>query len=1081
MARPTPPRIRGIDHKTELPQGGQDRDVRPFGQRIAAGLRKKANLTAILSCMALFCFILPGYAFYVFITALFLAFYGLTRLEVVPLKIPVQAQILDANELHPKDNTPVLGAGIFFMGADIVNGKEIWLTNDDCRQHFLILGTTGAGKALRASAPVLTPGGWRPISELQPGDVVITPSGDTAEVEGVYPQGAKPIAQVGFEDGRTASPSTDHLWTVWVNGAHHTTTLDTTAIAGLIESGHTLEIPLSCVLRDEQAFLARQNLLRLVETAPQTDTSADIVVLNVPLDQSERVLDDIRALGGMTLDTRDGEQATRYVIPRWVLSPSPNHRPRRLKVTHVDLKAGHDEAVCIRIDHPDHLFVTEDYIATHNTEILLSFAANALSWGSGFLFVDGKGDISLFAKVWVMCRRWGREDDILVLNFMTGNKASHGPSGRLNSNTLNPFATGAADNLVQLVVSLMSSSGGGNGDMWKGRATTMFTGLMYALVWMRDNGLMQMGVSEIRDFLQLRQIMNLAKEENYPDMPVSIRKAVKAYLSSLAGYKEEAGEKQAASVGEQHGYLEMQFTQIFSSLVDVYSHVFNVQYGEIDMFDLVLNRRILVVMLPALEKEQSELANLGKIVVASLKGMMGAVLGHELEGNWDDIVENRPTSSPSPFMCIFDECGYYTVTGMALMAAQARSLGFSLVFASQDLNAMKRLEEKEADSIIANCNTKALMRTEDKATGQLAVDAGGKDMRIQNQGYQRQQGEFGSGWQENDGVNYQHSERIDFLDLKGQNAGYLHLIYKDKVIRARSFYADAPSSLDKSKVKLRPNHFITVARPSLGELDSARRAPEIAARFIDEDFPAFMREQAELMCEESATSGSSINLVANILTRAAQVDRPPVERSCIALAEIIVNASASAEEFTHSVRTARTRRAAPDPFANPFADPLLAEDPDERPFSTSRPKSSKDIDDEFEGVPFKSEHVSKPRLDDDVEHKVSVDDIDVDILGDDILSDDVLGAFEALNFDEQDAAVSTQTVNDKLDAAMNPEGTTPANRSVVDVTAASMQTKVDTKQNDAGDGGDGGDGKSEEEALYENFLELIIQENQDDG
>jgi type IV secretory pathway VirB4 component len=25
-------------------------------------------------------------------------------------------------------------------------GKQVWLTNDDCRQHFLVVGTTGAGK-----------------------------------------------------------------------------------------------------------------------------------------------------------------------------------------------------------------------------------------------------------------------------------------------------------------------------------------------------------------------------------------------------------------------------------------------------------------------------------------------------------------------------------------------------------------------------------------------------------------------------------------------------------------------------------------------------------------------------------------------------------------------------------------------------------------------------------------------------------------------------------------------------------------------------------------------------------------------
>src|SRR3546814_15580491 len=116
------------------------------------------------------------------------------------------------------------------------------------------------------------------------------------------------------------------------------------------------------------------------------------------------------------------------------------------------------------------------------------------------------------------------------------------------------------------------------------------------------------------------------------------------------------------------------------------------------MHDAVLGRRILVIMLPALEKSGDEIANLGKIVVATLKGMMGSTLGSQIEGDWEEIVEKRPTNSPSPFICILDEVGYYTVEGMALMAAQARSLGISMVYASQDIPAMMRLNDKQAKS-----------------------------------------------------------------------------------------------------------------------------------------------------------------------------------------------------------------------------------------------------------------------------------------------------------------------------------------------------------------------------------------------
>src|SRR3546814_5529431 len=83
-----------------------------------------------------------------------------------------------------------------------------------------------------------------------------------------------------------------------------------------------------------------------------------------------------------------------------------------------------------------------------------------MSWGSGFLFCDGKGDVQLFAKIYAMARRFGREDDLLVLNFMTGNQDLGAGNGKVRSNTLNPFATGSSDNLTQMVVGLMDDAGG---------------------------------------------------------------------------------------------------------------------------------------------------------------------------------------------------------------------------------------------------------------------------------------------------------------------------------------------------------------------------------------------------------------------------------------------------------------------------------------------------------------------------------------------------------------------------------------------------------------------------------------------
>jgi len=70
------------------------------------------------------------------------------------------------------------------------------------------------GRAQPADTPVLTPGGFRPIGELEIGDLVIGSSGEPVLVIGVYPQGEKDIYRVTAQDGASTLCSGDHLWTV---------------------------------------------------------------------------------------------------------------------------------------------------------------------------------------------------------------------------------------------------------------------------------------------------------------------------------------------------------------------------------------------------------------------------------------------------------------------------------------------------------------------------------------------------------------------------------------------------------------------------------------------------------------------------------------------------------------------------------------------------------------------------------------------------------------------------------------------------------------------------------------------------
>jgi intracellular multiplication protein IcmO len=541
---------------------------------------------------------------------------------------------------------------------------------------------------------------------------------------------------------------------------------------------------------------------------------------------------------------------------------------------------------------------------TGKTEALLGFASNAVSWGSGFLFIDGKGDVSTFASIYSLARRFGREDDLLVLNYMTGNQDVGSGGGKLRSNTMNPFSHGASDTLTNMVVSLMDEVGG-DGAMWKGRATAMFTGVMRALTWLRDENRIDLNVAEIRDHLNLKRIIDLSDPNKYPDLPPHIRHNVRSYLTSLPGYQEEKVYKQGQTTLDQHGYLEMQFTRVLGSLADVYGYIFQTPFGEIDMSDVVLNRRMVLIMLPALEKASDEIANLGKIVVATLRGMMGSTLGSEIEGSWQDVVENRLTKSPSPFIVILDEVGYYMVDGMDLMAAQARSLGFALVFAGQDLNAMKRISEKVFGSVLGNTRTKVLLGTEDTETMELASKLGGKALRTHGGGFTGQVKEFGKAYSDNNEARVEEMDRINGRDIKGQGAGEAHILHGDHLVRVNMFYADPKSTLNPRKLLLRTNHFITVGHPNVENIISQQKLPEIVEKMCDPDFASLMRTDSD-NAQRNVNLGGELQVLFDAMKVASTSDKITnvIDKSIIGFAQVANKVELLTETFTEQTKAA---------------------------------------------------------------------------------------------------------------------------------------------------------------------------------
>ena len=508
------------------------------------------------------------------------------------------------------------------------------------------------------------------------------------------------------------------------------------------------------------------------------------------------------------------------------------------------------------------------------TEALVSIAFNALVQGSGFIYVDGKGDNSLYAKVFSMVRSMGREDDLLLINFMTGARDIVGPQEKRLSNTLNPFCQGSSSMLTQLVVSLMGeSAGGGDGDMWKGRAIAFVEALMRLLVYMRDEGAILLDANTIRNYFDLGRLESIVIDKVFPrdeqesvnidKIPKLVTDPLRNYLNTLPGYNKEKKGKQVSQVLEQHGFITMQLVRSFSSLADTYGHIIRVNLAEVDFKDVVLNRRILVVLLPALEKSPDELSNLGKVIVSSLKAMMAAGLGEDVEGDYRDVIERKPTNAPTPYICILDEYGYYAVKGFAVVPAQARSLGFSAIFAGQDFPAFQKASKEEAASIGANTNIKICMKLEDPTdTWDFFTKTAGEAYVTKVDSFQTKENSMSNSYMDTKSSSFEKRSRIDLLDLKDQTEGEAHIFFKSQIVRANMFYA-APKPVKRLKV----NQFLKVEPPPDDYLVKLQKQLQNFQSVLTQDHPGIT----------SHVESETINLVSKTLRESTITES--IERS----------------------------------------------------------------------------------------------------------------------------------------------------------------------------------------------------------
>lgn len=546
------------------------------------------------------------------------------------------------------------------------------------------------------------------------------------------------------------------------------------------------------------------------------------------------------------------------------------------------------------------------------TELLMAMVMNCLTWGSGCVYIDGKGDIKTAIKIWKMCRVMGRTDDFYLLNFMVPKTGIAG-AGKL-SHTMNPFASYTKAEIMSVIESLLPKAQG-DASSWQAKAVALMNGVVTVLVWLRDHHGVPLNVQSIQDGMVLDNILRTLLPREicnpiYRDMPPEVRSPLLNYANNLSSFprdllqmppdgsphplaKPGSPYKFVDQTNTQHGFLTSILGPPLALLGESYRHIFSTQYADIDIFDITLNRRLLVAILPAMQKSLEEMGNLGRIVVSTLKTMLGDSLGHQFEGTISKTELQRMTVAPSPFLTILDEWTYYITAGAAMMPAQGRSLGFSFVFAVQSLTAVFKRDDVEARDAYGTVNTRVFMFAVDEDTTiKSAIESAGRGDVARQKGMTYKQGVLATNIDRNPDSTIEQTERLSSRDIRKLGKGEFFMLRGDVKLMGIGLYIEddslaAPDSVTKYDIHHtnRLNHMVAIMPESAEEIAKKNAVAKYVA-LLSGDSPDVLEKMFALHRGED-----EIGVVSLVLTRLPELDL--IDASCVALARVSIEIQAA--------------------------------------------------------------------------------------------------------------------------------------------------------------------------------------------
>lgn len=261
---------------------------------------------------------------------------------------------------------------------------------------IFMFGCRRFGKALLDSEILYLEDREKMIGNIVVGDKIYDDKGNLVEVVGVYPQGKVTTYRVVFEDGRNVICCGNHQWRVNHGGKWHVRSLR--AIAGL--DYKSMSIPVGEALNYPTAKLpvppsTYASMLAAYLGGYGGDMFFDKYIckkfLRSSIDQKKDFIENfIRSfrnvvtgeeeltLSHIDMDVINFVQRM-FWASGWYAKLEGNklilsRNRKELKIRSISIY-GKEHATCITVDNDSHLFLTTNYIVTHNTAIMSSLLA----------------------------------------------------------------------------------------------------------------------------------------------------------------------------------------------------------------------------------------------------------------------------------------------------------------------------------------------------------------------------------------------------------------------------------------------------------------------------------------------------------------------------------------------------------------------------------------------------------------------------------------------------------------------------------------------------------------------------------